>query len=103
MKIYSDIYSVVNKVPHGKLVSYGAVAQAAGLFRGARLVGWALKALPPDTQVPWHRVINKQARISIINPRIPAQRQKELLEEEGIVIKEIEGNFQVENADWFEF
>jgi len=38
-----------------------------GVARGARAVGWALRALSPEAErsVPWHRVVGAGGRISL--------------------------------------
>jgi methylated-DNA-protein-cysteine methyltransferase-like protein len=43
----------------------GQVAALAGLPRQARLVGYALNVLPPESAVPWHRVVNAAGKVSI--------------------------------------
>ena len=101
MALYDDIYAAVSTIPRGNIASYGDVAKACGMFRGARIVGWALGNLPADTTVPWHRVVNKQGVLSIVNPRIPKTLQKELLEAEGITIGEKEGFPIVLNPSWY--
>jgi len=89
---FSRIWSVVARIPRGKVATYGQVARMAGLGRGARTAGWALHALPDGLRidgraVPWHRVINASGRIS---PRGgdgegPAEtRQRLRLRREGI-------------------
>lgn len=83
--LYQEIYQAVSRIPAGQVASYGQVAQAVGRPRGARLVGWALRQLPPDTTIPWQRVVNRQGRISIVNPHFSPSRQRELLEAEGAV------------------
>jgi methylated-DNA-protein-cysteine methyltransferase-like protein len=62
---YARIYAAVRRIPRGRVATYGQVATAAGLPRQARLVGYALHALPEHSSVPWHRVINAQGRISL--------------------------------------
>lgn len=62
---YDRIYAVVRKIPRGRVTTYGTVARLAGLGGQARLVGYALSALPDGTGVPWHRVINAQGRLSL--------------------------------------
>lgn len=62
---YARIYAAVRRIPRGRVATYGQVAAAAGLPRQARLVGYALHALPEHSGVPWHRVINAQGRISL--------------------------------------
>jgi methylated-DNA-protein-cysteine methyltransferase-like protein len=58
------IYSVVLRIPRGRVATYGQVARLAGLPGQARLVGYALHALPDDDPAPWHRVVNASGRIS---------------------------------------
>ena len=81
---YTRVYALVRQVPWGHVVTYGQVAVLLGSPQAARAVGYALRALPPDAGVPWHRVINHRGSIS---PRYPAQGpmiQRLLLEAEGI-------------------
>jgi len=58
------IYSVVSKIPRGRVATYGQVARLAGIPGQARLVGYALAALPDQVAVPWHRVVNAKGEIS---------------------------------------
>jgi methylated-DNA-protein-cysteine methyltransferase-like protein len=100
MNTYQLIYQFVAHIPHGKLATYGSAAKAIGMPRGAQVVGWALKALHPDTKIPWQRVVNKNAEISIINPNFSAQLQKDLLEKEGCVFYEKNGIYTIQNPNW---
>ena len=95
MNTYDKIYTIVSQIPSGQVLSYGEVARQVGFYRGARMVGWALGCLPPDTQIPWQRVVNKQGMISIRNPAFPPERQKVLLENEGVMIEDREGQYFV--------
>ena len=79
---YELIWSVVSEIPAGRVATYGQVAQAAGLPGRARLVGRALKNLPADSVVPWHRVLGAGGRISLQGDS--AELQEELLREEGV-------------------
>lgn len=63
---YERIYRVVRRIPAGKVATYGQIAAMAGFATGARLVGYALHALPPRSNVPWHRVVNAQGAISLM-------------------------------------
>lgn len=74
----------VREVPDGRVTTYGDVAAALGSPRVARHVGWALAGLPEDTDVPWHRVINAQGRISFKGDLARAGEQRRRLEAEGI-------------------
>jgi methylated-DNA-protein-cysteine methyltransferase-like protein len=60
---HDRVAAVVRTVPAGRVTTYGDVATVLGSPQVARHVGWALAAMDrPD--VPWHRVINAQGRIS---------------------------------------
>ena len=63
---FARVYALVRHVPRGRVVTYGQVAAMLGVPRGARAVGWALRALPEDAaaRVPWHRVVGAGGRIS---------------------------------------
>lgn len=59
------ILSVIAFIPQGKVASYGQIAQLAGLPRHARLVGRVLRDMDESSDLPWHRVINSQGKISV--------------------------------------
>ncbi len=80
--LHARIFAVVRKIPRGRVACYGQVARLAGLGNHARLVGYALHALPPRSGVPWHRVLNARGRVSL--PGSSAQTQLRLLEREGV-------------------
>jgi len=63
---YDLIYRVVRRIPAGKVATYGQVAAVAGFATGARLVGYALYALPGGSSVPWHRVVNAHGALSLL-------------------------------------
>lgn len=52
------IISLVNRIPRGRVATYGQIAALAGKPRHARQVGAILTSLPEDSKVPWHRVVN---------------------------------------------
>jgi len=82
---YQAIYSVVQRIPEGRVATYGQVARLAGLPGLARLVGYALSALQGQIPVPWHRVVNAQGRISCRSDGSSAGLEQRLrLESEGV-------------------
>lgn len=81
------IWQVVALIPSGKVATYGDVARHAGLAKAARRVGRALRQLPRDTTIPWHRVLNSQGKISLPTGSASQYSQRERLEAEGIVFK----------------
>jgi methylated-DNA-protein-cysteine methyltransferase-like protein len=81
---HAGILRVIRRVPAGKVVTYGQVAELAGMPGRARQVGYALAALPAGTTVPWHRVVNATGRISMRRRPGPELTQRMLLQAEGV-------------------
>ncbi|WP_026471902.1 MGMT family protein [Alkanindiges illinoisensis] len=98
--IQQDIFQVVALIPYGKVATYGQVAALAGYPRHARLVGYALnRILAPDSDLPWHRVINAQGRLSLHKLDIHAEElQRFKLEQEGVVFAE--GRVNLKTFQW---
>lgn len=80
---YTRIYSVVRRIPRGRVATYGQIADLAGLPGHARQVGYALHALTASTAVPWQRVVNAAGAISL-RPLNGGISQRMLLEREGV-------------------
>jgi methylated-DNA-protein-cysteine methyltransferase related protein len=86
---YQQIYDVVRKIPIGKVLTYGQVAELAGLYGKARLVGYALFKVELESGIPWQRVVNAKGEISYSEARCGGDYlQKTLLEQEGIEFKQ---------------
>lgn len=92
------IFLALASVPAGKVVTYGQLAAMAGLPRAARLAGRALRDLPTGTNLPWHRVINAQGRISLPEGSEGQHRQQTLLEAEGVVF--VKGKINLRRFGW---
>jgi len=97
-RTYELIWEIVRLIPRGKVASYGQIAQEAGLPGQARLVGYALHALPPSSGVPWHRVINAQGRISFPPASVAYRQQRRLLQNEGVVLER--GCIDLQSYGW---
>ena len=95
---YERIWNVIARIPHGKVANYGQIARIAGLGQRARLVGYALHSTPDGIDIPWHRVINAQGRISFPDDSTSYQRQRELLEAEGVVF--VAGRVDFDSCRW---
>ena len=83
---YERIYRAARRIPRGRVATYGQIAELAGLGGHARQVGYAMHALPADSDVPWHRVVNAQGRVSPRGDGVGATIQEKLLAKEGIEI-----------------
>ncbi len=80
--LYQRIYTVVKRIPPGRVATYGQVAVLAGA-RSPRIAGYAM-ARVTDPEVPWQRVVNSRGEISIRASGDPCRDQKLLLEAEGV-------------------
>lgn len=82
-----QILQVIALIPYGKVATYGQIAKLAGLAKHARLVGYVLKKMDADTEIPWHRVINSQGKISMIKVNLQGENIQSLkLLAEGVVV-----------------
>ena len=57
-----SVYNMVEKIPYGRVVSYGQIAHALGKPQGARAVGWAMRNCPEH--LPWQRVVKADGAIT---------------------------------------
>src|SRR5215469_797396 len=83
---WDPVYRLVQRIPRGRVLTYGALAKALRLPGGARTAGRAMAATPPGKGIPWHRVIGDRGEILIRGPH--ALLQRKLLESEGVSIVE---------------
>lgn len=96
---YERIYAQVARVSRGKVATYGQIADLADLPGHARQVGYALHALPPGSDVPWHRVINAKGEVSLRAEPGWEGFQRQLLEEEGVVFDSV-GRIDLKRYRW---
>lgn len=74
------VYQWLAAVPAGRVVSYGQLARLAGYPRHARFVGRLMSHLPPDSRLPWWRVVRGDGDIT------QGDRQKQKLIDEGVAV-----------------
>lgn len=99
MSRYELIWSVVRRIPRGKVATYGQVAEIAGLEGHARQVGYALHNLPEASDAPWHRVVNARGEISARSGGDSHELQRMLLEGEGVVF-DAKGRLDLARYRW---
>jgi methylated-DNA-protein-cysteine methyltransferase-like protein len=93
------IYAVVARVPRGRVATYGQIAALARLPRHARLVGYALRTLPEELDLPWHRVVNAAGRISARGDALDHEDlQEQLLRREGVEL--VRGKVPLATFQW---
>jgi methylated-DNA-protein-cysteine methyltransferase related protein len=97
---HGRIHAAVRRVPRGSVSTYGEIAVLAGFPGQARLVGYALHALPGHTTVPWHRIINAQGGISMGRAHPGGDLvQRQRLEAEGVEF-EPDGRVSLKRFRW---
>ena len=91
---FEEVYSIVARIPYGKVVSYGQIARALDRPRSARMVGWAMRRCPEG--LPWHRVIKADG--SIASGVLP-DLGRDLLAAEGVTFLD-DGRVDMEACRW---
>lgn len=81
------LFLTLAQVPEGQVVSYGQLAQLAGLGRAARWVGRTLSQLPEGTRLPWHRVVAAGGRLSLAAGTASGAEQRARLRAEGVSLR----------------
>lgn len=97
-EINRHIWSVVEKIPPGRVATYGQVADAAGMGRAARRVGRALRDLPSGSTVPWYRVLRAGGALAFSPGSAAFKRQRDRLYEEGVPL--VNGRVDLQVYGW---
>jgi len=82
-KYRERVYALVRRIPPGRVMTYGQIAELLGDGYTARTVGFVMHGSPDGT--PWHRVINARGACSTGRVVLPEDKQQRLLEQEGVV------------------
>ncbi|MFT9846257.1 MGMT family protein [Aneurinibacillus sp. REN35] len=62
------VIKIIASIPHGRIMTYGQIAQEAGSPRGARQVVRILHSMSAKYNLPWHRVVNAKGEIGFTDP-----------------------------------
>ncbi len=92
------IWATICDIPEGSVASYGQIAEIAGIPRGARQVGYALRHLPSGSDVPWFRVIQTSGKIAFANGSRAFDEQAKRLMREDVVI--LNGRIDMRKYRW---
>jgi len=92
------IWDTIRDIPKGNVASYGQIAEIAGIPRGARQVGYALRQLPDDHNVPWHRVLQVSGKIAFDKDSGAYQEQSKRLMMENVAV--IAGRVDMHKYRW---
>jgi methylated-DNA-protein-cysteine methyltransferase-like protein len=77
------VYRLVRKIPKGRVMTYGQIAEILGEGYTARTVGYVMHGASAEN-VPWQRVINAQGKCSTGKLTLPQDLQQSMLESEGV-------------------
>ncbi len=80
-----DVYSILARIPEGKVTTYGDIARTLGHPKSSRAIGRILNRNPHPIVVPCHRVVMSDGRIG--GYADGQDRKIELLAKEGLVFK----------------
>jgi methylated-DNA-protein-cysteine methyltransferase related protein len=93
------MHAIVRSIPRGNVLTYGQVAELAGIPGGARIAGAAMKI---SQGLPWHRVVGRagarRGRIAILEP-IGAALQRQRLQAEGVTVSDA-GTLDLNRFGW---
>jgi len=96
---FERVYEAVQRIPKGRVATYGQIALLAGNPRAARAVGWALHQNPMPGVIPCHRVVNRAGRpapaFAFGGPNV----QRGMLEAEGVAFLS-DGNVDLARFQW---
>ncbi|MGI8732277.1 MAG: MGMT family protein [Pyrinomonadaceae bacterium] len=92
-----QVYKIVRRIPRGRVMTYGQIAEILGDGYTARTVGFVMHASGDHT--PWHRVINARGACSTGKVVLPEDKQQRLLESEGVLFDE-RGRCKLERYLW---
>lgn len=81
------VYEIVRRIPEGRVMTYGQIADILGEGYTPRTVGFVMHAAEKD-DVPWQRVINSQGGCSTGHIILPVNLQQQMLESEGVKFNE---------------
>ncbi|MGH9944950.1 MAG: MGMT family protein [Pyrinomonadaceae bacterium] len=79
---HERVYEIVRRIPAGRVMTYGQIAELLGEGYTPRTVGFVMHAAGDG--VPWQRVINAQGACSTGRVLLPVNLQQAMLEAEGI-------------------
>ncbi len=92
------IWETIQDIPKGTVANYGQIAEIAGIPRGARQVGYALRHSPKDLELPWHRVLTSSGKSAFDPDSRHFRMQCDRLADEGVPM--INGKVNMDKYRW---
>ena len=98
-KYREKVYEIVRKIPKGRVMTYGQIAELLGEGYTARTIGFVMHAANTEI-VPWQRVINSQGGCSTGKILLPYNIQQKMLEDEGVKFND-KGRCNLNKYRWY--
>jgi deoxyribonuclease V len=89
---------LLEQIPHGRVTTFGDIAEALGDLSAAR---WVAQELAERSTEPWHRVVKRTGEIVTTDP-LRACEQRDRLLAEGIECS-LEGKLNLQEYRWHDF
>lgn len=87
MGFREEVYSILKKIPKGKVISYKRLADLAGKPNSARAVGYFMKTNKDPINIPCYKVVRSDGKIGSYSAKGGIKQKVGLLKKEGIKIK----------------
>ncbi len=92
------IWEAIQDIPPGRVANYGQIAEIAGIPRGARQVGYALRHTPKGMELPWHRVVTSSGKSAFDPNSRHFKTQRERLANEDVAV--VNGKVDMSKYRW---
>ncbi|VVA44356.1 6-O-methylguanine DNA methyltransferase, DNA binding domain protein [Candidatus Roizmanbacteria bacterium] len=87
MNFKEKVYKICHSIPKGKVATYGQLARLAGKPKAARAVGVFMKNNPDAPQIPCHRVVASDGKLTGYSGAGGIAQKKKMLVNEGVIFK----------------
>jgi methylated-DNA-protein-cysteine methyltransferase-like protein len=87
MSFREEVYTLIRKIPAGKVATYGQVAALVGNPKAARAIGMCMRTNPDAPRTPCHRIVSSDGSMTGYSAGNGVSSKKELLLKEGVVFK----------------
>jgi O-6-methylguanine DNA methyltransferase len=84
MSFREKIYQITDKIPKGKVATYGQIAKLAGKPKAARAVGTFMRTNPNAPRTPCHRVVAADGKLTGYSGNGGIATKKSMLLAEGV-------------------
>lgn len=94
-KFKQKIYILTNKIPKGKVATYGQLARLAGNPKAARAVGACMRTNPHAPHTPCHRVVGRDGKLTGYSLGRGVITKRKMLEDEGVSFVQDKVNLEI--------